>query len=102
MPITIMVKVPEAVVAIPSLGVKTLPELIAKAKANPGKINFALRPVRAVCPTSGRRIVEARPGSTSCMRPSGCCAGGERHARRTCRNDVRRFAGCCPKSKLES
>jgi tripartite-type tricarboxylate transporter receptor subunit TctC len=40
-PITIMVKVPEAVVAIPSLGVKTLTELVAKAKTNPGKINFA-------------------------------------------------------------
>jgi tripartite-type tricarboxylate transporter receptor subunit TctC len=40
-PITIAAKVPEVLVAIPKLGVKTLPELIAKAKANPGKINFA-------------------------------------------------------------
>jgi tripartite-type tricarboxylate transporter receptor subunit TctC len=39
--ITIMVKVPEAVVAIPKLGVRTLAELVAAAKANPGKINFA-------------------------------------------------------------
>jgi tripartite-type tricarboxylate transporter receptor subunit TctC len=40
-PITLVATVPEVLVAIPKLGVKTLPELIAKAKANPGKINFA-------------------------------------------------------------
>ncbi len=39
--ITVVAKVPEVLVAIPSLGVKTLKELVAKAKANPGKINFA-------------------------------------------------------------
>jgi tripartite-type tricarboxylate transporter receptor subunit TctC len=40
-PITLVATVPEVLVAIPKLGVKTLPELIAKARANPGKINFA-------------------------------------------------------------
>lgn len=39
--VTLVARVPEALVAIPQLGVKTLPELIAKAKAAPGKINFA-------------------------------------------------------------
>ena len=38
--ITVVVKVPEVVVAHPSLGVSTLAELIAKAKAAPGRINY--------------------------------------------------------------
>jgi tripartite-type tricarboxylate transporter receptor subunit TctC len=39
--ITLVAKVPEAVVVIPTLGVKTLPALVAYAKSNPGKVNFA-------------------------------------------------------------
>jgi len=39
-PVTTVVKVPEIVVAHTSLGVSTLAELIAKAKAAPGKINY--------------------------------------------------------------
>jgi tripartite-type tricarboxylate transporter receptor subunit TctC len=38
--ISSVVKVPEVVVAHPTLGVNTLAELIAKAKAAPGKINY--------------------------------------------------------------
>jgi tripartite-type tricarboxylate transporter receptor subunit TctC len=40
-PLTQVVSVPEVVVAIPKLGIKTLPELVAYAKANPGKVSFA-------------------------------------------------------------
>ncbi len=39
-PISIVTLVPEALVAHPSLGVKTLPELIALAKRRPGQINI--------------------------------------------------------------
>ncbi len=39
-PITTVVKVPEIIVAHPSLAVATLAELIAKAKVAPGKINY--------------------------------------------------------------
>ena len=40
-PITVVARFPNVMVVHPSLGVKTLEELIAKAKANPGKIDFA-------------------------------------------------------------
>ena len=39
-PLTQVVAVPEILVVHPSVGVKTLAELIAKAKAQPGKLNF--------------------------------------------------------------
>jgi tripartite-type tricarboxylate transporter receptor subunit TctC len=40
-PITQLVALPFVLVARPSLNVKTLPELVALAKANPGKLNYA-------------------------------------------------------------
>jgi tripartite-type tricarboxylate transporter receptor subunit TctC len=40
-PITIVATFPNVLVVHPSLGVKTIEELIAKAKAEPGKIDFA-------------------------------------------------------------
>jgi tripartite-type tricarboxylate transporter receptor subunit TctC len=39
--VTLVAKVPEVLVAIPQLGVHDVKELVAKAKAQPGKINFA-------------------------------------------------------------
>jgi tripartite-type tricarboxylate transporter receptor subunit TctC len=38
--ITVVVRVPEVLAIHPSLPVKSLPELVAYAKANPGKVNF--------------------------------------------------------------
>jgi tripartite-type tricarboxylate transporter receptor subunit TctC len=40
-PITMVARFPNVLVVHPSLGVKSIEELIAKAKANPGKIDFA-------------------------------------------------------------
>jgi tripartite-type tricarboxylate transporter receptor subunit TctC len=40
-PITLVARFPNVLVVHPSLGVKSIEELIAKAKAEPGKINFA-------------------------------------------------------------
>jgi tripartite-type tricarboxylate transporter receptor subunit TctC len=40
-PITMVAQFPNVMVVHPSLGVKTIQELIDKAKANPGKIDFA-------------------------------------------------------------
>lgn len=38
--LTLVSRVPEVVTVTPKLGVSTIPELVAYAKANPGKINF--------------------------------------------------------------
>jgi tripartite-type tricarboxylate transporter receptor subunit TctC len=38
--LTIVVRVPEVVIVTPSLGLNTLQEFVAYARANPGKINF--------------------------------------------------------------
>src|SRR5262249_39557801 len=38
--LTIVVRVPEVVIVTPSLGVNSLQEFVAYARANPGKINF--------------------------------------------------------------
>jgi tripartite-type tricarboxylate transporter receptor subunit TctC len=40
-PITALAKVPSLIVAHPSLGVRTLPELVKYVRANPGKVNIA-------------------------------------------------------------
>jgi tripartite-type tricarboxylate transporter receptor subunit TctC len=40
-PITMVAQFPNVLVVHPSLGVKSIEELIAKAKANPGKIDYA-------------------------------------------------------------
>lgn len=40
-PVTQVNRYPLVLIATPQLGVKTVPELLAKAKATPGKINFA-------------------------------------------------------------
>lgn len=40
-PISLVVTVPEVLVAIPKLGVRTLPEFVAYAKAHPGGLNMA-------------------------------------------------------------
>src|SRR4029077_5157922 len=39
--LTIVVRVPEAVVVTPALGVNSLSEFVAYARANPGNISFA-------------------------------------------------------------
>jgi tripartite-type tricarboxylate transporter receptor subunit TctC len=46
-PVTLMVTVPNILVVHPSVPAKTLPELIAYAKANPGKLSYASQGIGA-------------------------------------------------------
>jgi tripartite-type tricarboxylate transporter receptor subunit TctC len=52
-PVCLAAKFPNVLVTHPSVGVKTIQELIDKAKANPGKINYAFAGIGATSHLSG-------------------------------------------------
>jgi tripartite-type tricarboxylate transporter receptor subunit TctC len=57
-PVSLAARFPNVLVVHPSLGVKTIQELIAKAKAEPGKINYAIAGVGATSHLSGALFAE--------------------------------------------
>jgi tripartite-type tricarboxylate transporter receptor subunit TctC len=59
---------PYVIVVNPSLPAKSIPEFIAYAKANPGKINMASQGVGGTGHVSGE-LFKMGPGSTWCMCP---------------------------------
>ena len=72
---------PDVMVVNPSFTVKSVPEFIAYAKANPGKINMA-SPGVGTSPHMGRRTVQVHgPGQPTHV-PIGVGAGNHRSARR--------------------
>ena len=52
-PVASLIQVPNVIIVHPSVAAKTLPELIAYAKANPGKINFASGGIGTTSPVMG-------------------------------------------------
>jgi tripartite-type tricarboxylate transporter receptor subunit TctC len=57
-PVSLAARFPNVLVVNPSLGVKSIQELIAKAKAEPGKINYAIAGVGATSHLSGALFAE--------------------------------------------
>jgi tripartite-type tricarboxylate transporter receptor subunit TctC len=57
-PVSLVARFPNVLVAYPSFGVKTIQELIAKAKTLPGKINYATAGVGATSHLSGALFAE--------------------------------------------
>jgi tripartite-type tricarboxylate transporter receptor subunit TctC len=57
-PVCLAAKFPNVLAVHPSVGVKTIKELIAKAKANPGKINYAFAGIGATSHLSGALFAE--------------------------------------------
>jgi tripartite-type tricarboxylate transporter receptor subunit TctC len=52
-PVSLVARFPNVLVVHPSMGVKSIQELIAKAKAEPGKVNYAIAGVGATSHLSG-------------------------------------------------
>lgn len=57
-PVSLVARFPNVLVVDPSFGVKTIEQLIAKAKAEPGKINYATAGVGATSHLSGAMFAE--------------------------------------------
>jgi hypothetical protein len=88
-PVTLLAASPNVLVVHPSVPVKTFKELVAYAKQNPGKLNFA-SPATAAAPPR-RRTAEHRGRRPDRAHPvQGHRAGGQRPARRQRADDVRR------------
>jgi tripartite-type tricarboxylate transporter receptor subunit TctC len=71
-PLALYCRVPFVLVSNPALPFETIPELIAYAKDNPGKLAIARREP-APCRTSPAKSSKAWPASTWCPFPTGAC-----------------------------
>ena len=66
-------RVPNVMVVPPSVPAKTVPEFVAYAKANPGKVSMA-SPGTGTRPTSSARCLKRWPAYTWCMCPIAAAA----------------------------
>ena len=68
-PIAMVIYAPQMLAVHPSLPVKSLPELVAYAKSNPGKVTFGSSGLRHAAAHARRDAQALRPGSTSSTSP---------------------------------
>lgn len=68
LPVSLFANLPFVIVTHPSVPVRTLPELIAYARANPGKLNFGSGGIGTTPHISGELFKLARASSPPCRR----------------------------------
>ena len=90
-PVAAVMRVPLVMVVNPSFSARTVPELIAYAKANPRKINFASGAPAAR--TTWQRILQARHQHRNAARPIAGWTCAHRSDRRPGATDLRHHAG---------
>ena len=88
--VAIMSHVPNVLLVRKDFPAKTVQELIAYAKANPGKINYASQGIGTTSHTDRRAVSDDHPHQAHPRALQGHRAGAQRPARRQCRSDVQR------------
>ena len=89
-PVTLMVTVPNILVVHPSVPAMTLPQLIAHAKANPGKLSYASQGIGASGHIAGELLKLAAGVEITHVPYRGRGTRGAGSRRGACQHDVRR------------
>ena len=89
-PVAIMSHIPNVLLVRPDFPAKTVQELIAYAKANPGKLNYASQGVGTTSHLTAELFSSITHTKLTHVPYKGTGAGAQRHDRQPCRPDVHR------------